>query len=129
MDSAHQNINELIDYKIEGEILYVELLLEKEYDVDEAELLINFLINYTKGKRYKLLVNAGSAASISLEGLKLIKHERTLAYAYARAYVITSFHQVIMARFYLRINKPVIPTNYFKTIADAEKWLETITLD
>jgi hypothetical protein len=128
LDTAYQNINELIDYKIEGDILFVTLLLEKEYGVKDVGLMIDFFIDYTKGKPHKLLVDAGNQATISVDGVRLIKYERTKSYASARAYVLTSFHQVIMARFYLRFKKQDIPTNYFKTVKEAKQWLDSITI-
>ena len=129
MDSNNPNIKDLIDYKREGDILFVTLLLEKEYTVKDVGVMINFFIDHTKGKPCKLLVDAGNHATISVDAVRLIKYERTRSYASARAYVLTAFHQVLMARFYLRFKKTDIPTNYFKTVKEAREWLENVKVE
>jgi len=44
-------------------------------------------------------------------------------YKIADAFIIHTLSQKIIANFYLKIQKPVVPTKFFSNSMDAEKWL------
>jgi hypothetical protein len=48
----------------------------------------------------------------------------SLKYRKAEAIVIQSFSQKMVANFYLRFNKPVVPTRVFNQVAPALEWLK-----
>ncbi|MGE0560760.1 MAG: hypothetical protein AB7O47_03005 [Flavobacteriales bacterium] len=54
--------------------------------------------------------------SASVDGLK---------YSSAEAYVFNSLPHRIIGNFYLKFNKPSVPTKFFNTKEEAEVWLKT----
>lgn len=125
--STKLNIIDLckIDF-IENTILQINIFDNIEYDKEEIDLIVNYLIGLTKGEKYKLLVTTGQFSIITICGLKALSRKKSNCYATATAYVITSVPQKLMANFYLNTFKPQIPIKFFDTIEDAKTWLKTL---
>ncbi len=50
--------------------------------------------------------------------------EEGLRYSAAEAFVIKSLAHKLLANFYLKVNKPSVPTKFFGKKKDAENWLK-----
>lgn len=110
-------------YIKETNILGVEAKQEMLYDKEEVGHIISNIQYLAGDKKYLVLVNSGPLASISYEGLKALAHHSSFSYAYAKAYVIHTIAQRLMANFYVRYFKPSVPIKFFRNENDAEVWL------
>jgi hypothetical protein len=127
----NDNIDKLIDlghskvYFREDGIIQVDFAKELLLDVPECkDLIINYrsiLVNkkapilHVMGK-YMNVTKGARDFSASPEGLK---------YSLAEAYVLTSLAHKILANFYVKFNKPKVPTQFFTTKEEATVWLLT----
>lgn len=74
-------------------------------------------------KRVPLLVLVGIQSSISKDGREYAASEESTKYSVAEAYVIRNVAQRIVGNFYIRMDKPPVPTRLFTSKDEAEKWL------
>lgn len=120
-------ISSLCKIKIRNDgILEILLVEDSEYDKDQVEAVVKYLNEITEGKKYKILVVAGSYSNITLNSLKVLSEDNAMTYASSKAYVISSLPQKLMARFYLNVFKPKIPIKFFDKLENAENWLLSI---
>ena len=74
-------------------------------------------------KKHPFLFLAGQFTSISNEARTWGATEEATQLSKAEAYVLKSLAQKIIANFYLSFNKPPVPTKFFSSKMEAEKWL------
>jgi hypothetical protein len=75
------------------------------------------------GKRYPVLVIAGSDTTMQTDVMNYVAKENSNPFAIAEAYLISSISHKLLANFYLNFNKPARPTRVFTKEQDALKWL------
>lgn len=115
--------NQLFEVALkETNVLSVDLT-KTEYDKEEVEHITENIRYIARDHKYLLLINSDPESSITYEGLKVLARPGSLSYAIAKAYVITSLPQKLMANFYLHFFKPSIPVKFFKNKREAELWL------
>ena len=79
------------------------------------------------GNRPKLLVLALShhRSMISYTGLQAVFSQEAISYSMAKAYVLRSYTQSVIAHVSRFVFKPKTPIRFFKTQQKAETWLST----
>jgi hypothetical protein len=97
-----------------------------QYTMTEAKELEEAVEKMTKGVVHKSLRIAGNFSNIDLEVMKYLSRGRGTLFTLADSFVIHSFAQKILANFYLRINKPILPTKFFNKIIEADTWLKSL---
>ncbi len=97
-----------------------------QYTMIEAKELEDAVEKITKGIVHKSLRIAGNFSNIDLEVMKYLSRGRGTLYTLADSFVIHSFAQKILANFYLRINKPILPTKFFNKVSEADAWLKSL---
>ena len=96
-----------------------------EYDIKHV------LENYDYIKKFKttdkaLILNVvGYNATMTKEVREYVAKGAHQSFIKAEAFIIKSLAHKILASFYLKINKPVVPTCFFNNKIDAEKWLKS----
>jgi len=75
-------------------------------------------------KRYPLLHIVSDYVVFTKETREFSASEEGLRFSKAEAYVLNSLPHKIIANFYLRVNKPPVPTKFFGSIKEAEEWLK-----
>lgn len=93
------------------------------YETKELEEAVNRI---TKGVTHKSLRIAGRFTNVDMEVMKYLSRGRGTLFTLADSFVIHSLSQKILANFYLRINKPVLPTRVFNKVDEAETWLKAL---
>ena len=96
------------------------------YTMKEAIELEEAVVEMTNNRPHKSLRIAGMFSTIDVEVMKYLSHGRGTLFTLADAFVIHSFAQKILANFYLRINKPMLPTRFFTRMEEAESWLKSL---
>lgn len=69
-----------------------------------------------------VIVIGGSFTSTSSEARKFMATAESLKYSKCEAFILNSLPQRILINFYIKIDKPLIPTKVFKTKEDAIAW-------
>ena len=96
------------------------------YTMKETEELENVVSKITKGVVHKSLRVAGKFSNIDIEVMKYLSRGRSTLFTLADSFVLHSMPQKLLANFYLKINKPVLPTKFFTQTTEAEQWLQSL---
>lgn len=95
-------------------------------EVDEVEHLQNHkaLLELVNEKaKYPALLDGDDFAVVTPEGRKLVRELEPYIPVSARAMVIKQLGQRMLANFYIKFHKPIIPTKIFNDHQEALKWL------
>jgi len=95
----------------------VNLGREEMVQMQEAKVRI------TNNTKYVNLIIMQKYSSADHEARDYVGTEEAMALRIADAFVITSLPQRIVGNFYLNFNKPKVPTRFFTSEEEAEKWL------
>jgi hypothetical protein len=96
------------------------------YNVDVSQEVENTVMTVTEGETYMSLRIAGKQSSIAIKVMQYLSRGRGCLLTLADAFVIKSLLQRILAKIYLSIAKPYVPTQFFENIEDAEAWLKSL---
>ena len=77
----------------------------------------------SNGQPYAVLVDSGIYTAISKEARELLASKEFAEITIAKALLVRSLGHRIVGQFYIRINKPFIPTKIFSDREEAIKWL------
>jgi hypothetical protein len=97
------------------------------YDATQVQEIITEQKEISQGQSYPVLVLAGEYTLVSADARELMATQAATEFSLAEAYVIKSTAQRLLINFYLKINKPKVPTCFFYDQSGAEKWLREIT--
>lgn len=115
-----------------AEIAYDELTrIVKVKIINGSEIgLADALQNYqatkklTKEQRFLVMVDGRVPLSVTREARAFSAQAKQNEGRIAEAYIVTSIANKLLANFYIRVNKPKIPTRTFSDEASAIEWLE-----
>jgi hypothetical protein len=79
----------------------------------------------TQGKRCPCIMVLGEYANVSANGRKFLASEDAVQFSSCEAFVVKSLAQKILGNFYLKFDKPNIPSRLFNNFEDAYNWAET----
>lgn len=84
------------------------------------------LCHYGKltARKVPILHLIGKYMNVTKEAREFSASEEGLKYSSAEAFVFDSLLHQIIANYYLKVNKPSVPTKFFKTKKEAEIWLK-----
>lgn len=97
-------------------------------EVDEKEHLINYhatLELIGPDRKLPIMIDSDEFINVTSKAKKLIRQLESTIPIVARALVIKSFGHRILANFYIKVHKPIIPTVIFTDHSEAIKWLIT----
>ena len=97
-----------------------------QFTMTETKELEEAVEKITKGVTHKSLRIAGKFTNVDMEVMKYLSRGRGTLFTLADSFVIHSLSQKILANFYLKINKPVLPTRVFNKADEAENWLKSL---
>lgn len=111
---------------IASNILLITLVegvtIEKE-DVIEVK---KHNLKLTKGNDYVIVFDSGHYTSISKDARELMSSTEIEKNRKASAFVIHSLSQKLLGNFYLKVNKPNVPTKLFSDKEKALNWVKEI---
>ena len=99
------------------------------YTMKETEELIDATVKMTKGVVHKMLRIPGKFSTIDMEVMKYISRGNGTLFSLADSFVLYSLPQRILGNFYLKTNKPLVPTKLFNKIDEAEVWLKSLDME
>jgi hypothetical protein len=77
------------------------------------------------GKKFPVFIDAGDYVNVDKEVRIFSASKEGNIYTLADAIAYNSFAQKLVANFYLKHNKPAIPTKIFSEKTEAIEWLKT----
>jgi hypothetical protein len=121
-------LDELCSISIGQKILIINLH-NGLFDVKTVEGILTKLDTYTTDKKYLTLINCDKSARTTIKALRKMAKPRAMKYAIAKAYVIQSLHQKIMANVFLLVFRPRIPVKFFRNDTKAKEWLNDLFIE
>lgn len=113
---------------LENGIMHIHLKHGAEIELSDAILIVEAMGKLGKGKKFPVLIDAGEFTSVDKEVRIFSASEESNLYTIADAIAYYSFAQKLIADFYIKHNKPAVPTKAFPTKEEALKWLETFKI-
>ena len=106
-------------------IVYYTYLPNSEVDVKDHQINHEELIELVgKERKHPLLIDADAYINITPEARKFIRTLESTVPISARAMIISSLGQRILVSFYIKIQKPIVPTKIFDNYEDGIQWLQ-----
>tara|TARA_B100002051_G_C16436312_1_gene486713 strand:- start:163 stop:552 length:390 start_codon:yes stop_codon:yes gene_type:complete len=104
----------------------VEIHVHENADIGEKECIdiMNAYEQILEPKKYPLLHLVGNYVTMDKEAREFSSSEEGLRFSKAEAFVINSLPHKILANFYMKMNKPTVPTKFFGTKQEAVAWLK-----
>lgn len=128
VDANKKNVIELpfaiVKLRADG---IIHMHFKEDVDVTLEELMqVNAAVKQLGGdKKYPNLITMGKYTSITREAREYMTTEECNCQTLADAFVLVSFHQRLLASYFLRFNKPSNPIRLFVDEASAVTWLTT----
>ena len=106
-------------------ILHIHLKGGAEFELEDAVLVVEAMGKLGGGKKLPVLIDAGEFVSIDKEVRIFSASPESNIYTLADAIAYVSLAQKLIADFYIKYYKPVVPTKDFPSKEDAIEWLKT----
>lgn len=109
-------------------ILSMRIYKGQEVTMETVHTILNFIEQQGGGKYLKLFIFE-PYADVSSEVKNFAASPPGYEHTLADAIVVVGLPQRIIADFYLKFNKPEVPTKIFRTEAKAREWLLKFKVD
>jgi hypothetical protein len=108
----------------EDGIMHIDIKGNELFILEDVHGLIEAAGKIGAGARFPNLITIGEYTIADTEARKFSSSPEGSIYKTADAFIIKSLSQVLVANFYVKVNKPFVPSHFFKKTEEAEKWLE-----
>lgn len=106
-------------------IVHYTYLPNSEVDEKEHQKNHDALIELVgKEQKYPLLIDADAFINVTPEARKLVRKLEPIVPISARAMIINSLGQRILVSFYIKVQKPLVPTKIFNNYEEGIQWLQ-----
>lgn len=95
-----------------------------DLEIEDAKEMREMLVKLSGGKKYCVLLDATKRFNVSSEARALIAGKEYSSDRISAAFVITSFANMLIGNFFIKVNKPHSPTKIFSTEESAFEWLK-----
>lgn len=106
-------------------VIQIDTKTTEEYSVEDAKEVTTIIQKIGKGKKFPVLMIVKNYMDVDKETRKFYGSKEATINKIAEAFVINSSALKIIANFYIRIEKPNIPSKIFTNTEDAITWLKT----
>jgi hypothetical protein len=104
-------------------LIIVQCADNHAYKVEEIKENHEAIKKLSPGKMAFVLNIAGKYTSIEPETKSFMAKGPHKSFIAAEAFVIQNLAQRILAQFYFKINRPIVPSEYFTDVKKAEAWI------
>jgi hypothetical protein len=105
-------------------IIHIAIYQGADIQLNDAVGIVEAMGKVGARKKYPVLIEAGEFSSVDKEVRIFSASEEGNVFTLADAIVYASFAQKLIADFYVKHNKPIVPTKVFSDRATALKWLK-----
>lgn len=124
MNSSGYIVFSKFQFKVQDNLYYeVDINNNVDFNVEDLKLLVEAQ-KEKFGLELPVLALCKEFTNTNFELMSYISKNKNNPYSKADAFVIYSLAQKILGNFYLRINKPERPTQFFNSQEEALKWLK-----
>ncbi|MBL7889615.1 MAG: hypothetical protein JNL24_08685 [Bacteroidia bacterium] len=106
-------------------ILELHTNSEHEYAIDDVIENVETFGKLTGGKKAPVLIIGGAFTSVSKEARSFMATHESLKYSLVEAFLLNSLAQKLLINFYIKFDKPLVPTKVFNNKDEAIAWLST----
>ncbi|MES2566387.1 MAG: hypothetical protein V4565_05945 [Bacteroidota bacterium] len=117
-----EQINDSVSLELVNGILICTLKCEY-VDLEVARLAVSHRLKHFGNKDYPMTINMCNVKHITKEAREYLASEEGCRKIKCCAIIISSEVTKIIANFFIKINKPVVPTNLFTSEEKARHWL------
>jgi hypothetical protein len=110
---------------LDENIIHIHIKTAREIELSDAVYIVEAMGKLGNGKKYPILIDAGSFSSVDKEARIFSAAAESNIYTMADALAYCNLAQKLLADFYIKYNKPVIPTRSFSDKEEAIAWLKT----
>lgn len=110
---------------LDDNIIHIHIKSGREIELSDAVYIVEAMGKLGNGKKYPILIDAGAFSSIDKEARIFSAAAESNIYTIADAIAYCNLAQKLLANFYMKHNKPVIPTRAFPHKQEAIAWLKT----
>ena len=111
-------------YREDG-IMELECGADTYYEMTHLKELLEVYKKLFGEKKVPMLHVVGPYTSIAPEARSWGASKEATQFSLAEAFVLKSLAQKLLANFYVKFDKPEVPTKFFTTIPEAEQWLKS----
>lgn len=119
-----ENEHAIIEVCDDG-IMYVQLKADMEIGLEEAQAVFELSLEVGEGIAFPNLIRLNKLLIPTKEAREFVASEERAVRAKAEAFILNSLPQRIVGNFYLRFNKPPVPSKLFTSEEEALAWLRT----
>lgn len=112
-------------FYIEPDILYLSISAQTPFTEQESRAITQKAFDHFKGK-YKVLTFPEEHSIIESEVRDYLVSTRRQERVVADAVIVTNLPHRLLADFYLKVQRPSIPTKFFKGFDEALEWLRSL---
>jgi hypothetical protein len=109
-----------------GPLVRIELLSDLIFVIEDAESMSVWVAETLNSQPFKVLTIPLPGSSVSREVRDFLASKERISRVLADAIVANSFHHKLLSDFYLKFNKPKIPTAIFDNEDEARLWLASL---
>jgi len=118
------NLNHSILRMREDGILELITNDSHEYEIEDVIENVEATGKLSGYKKVPVLIIGGAFTSVSKEARAFMASEESLKYSTCEAFLLNSLAQKLLISFYIKINKPLVPTAIFTDKNKAINWLK-----
>lgn len=111
------------------ESIVVGVLKSETMDLNVANRITQFRLDFQNGNAYPMLSNILAVKNSTKEARDFLASEKGCEGVIAAAILIGSYTTSMIGNFFLRVNKPVVPTKLFTCEEEAKKWLSQFVIN
>lgn len=114
----------IVNFEIRNGILIAKYKAEILITLELAKNNVKDRIEFTKGKPYPILIKDYGVTQMEKEARTYLSSDEATNGINAAAFIIKSIFSLFLINFFVKISRPKIPIELFKTEDEALKWLE-----
>lgn len=94
------------------------------YSIEDTKENVEAFGKLSGNKKVPVLIVGGNFSTLAPETRAFLASEESLKYSKAEAFLLKSLAQKILINFYIKFDKPLVPTKVFTKEEEAVKWLK-----
>lgn len=116
----------LATFEYQDNILYVKPFEGIFLDKLEMESLLHSAIELVEGEKYFAVIDTSNNIDSSKDAREYYANNELNKFRYADAFIVSSLPLRMVINFFIRVNKPSIPTKMFNTKESAFLWINEL---
>ncbi|WP_026451462.1 STAS/SEC14 domain-containing protein [Aequorivita capsosiphonis] len=115
--------NNYASYRLNDNIVYIRYHIQVTIDIEAAVKIVEDRLTLQKGESFPVLCDIRGVKEINKSARDYLALEGSL-FVKAVAFIVDNPLSGTMTKFYLKANKPPVPTRAFLTIEEAKVFLD-----